>query len=266
MRLEDYVSSGKGEALDVAERQAVIVLSAELSSHCSVTERAFNLIGIVVSSLPELPIRDLSSSRKVATDLLIRLSNDLRSAVLVAVRGYAVQAATLVSSMYEAAYTIAALGSDDVLADQWINHDDPIRPFKRVRDLTRDGLAKLGIPNLDEQTATEYCVYRQLCMAKHLNPLLQKQHGQVVENGSVTVKNGPDLSEPAVRLAWFALEHAANLAFVALASFIENQLPQDKQADLMRQTTIIGAQRKALEASAKERWGTVDPFPGRWGT
>lgn len=266
MRVEEYLNQGKGESLEVAERQAVAVLGAELSGHGSLTERAFNLIGVALSSLPEFPIRDIPPSQNVATTLLTRLSNDLRSAFLVAVRGYAIQSATLVSSMYEAAYAVAAIGSDDALANEWIDHQDPTRPpFKGFEQLTRDGLAKLRVPNPDEHAAIEYCVYRQLCMAKHGNPLMQKQHGYTIENGSVVIKNGPDLSEPAVRLAWFALEHAASLAFVALASFIVNHIAGDKQADLMGQTKALGAERKALEELAKARWGTEDPFPGRWG-
>jgi hypothetical protein len=57
--------------------------------------------------------------------------------------------------MYETAYTIAAIGSDDVLADEWINHDDPMRPYKSARQLTREGLAKLKVPDVDTQAATE---------------------------------------------------------------------------------------------------------------
>ena len=76
--------------------------------------------------------------------------------------------------------------------------------------------------------------------------------------------NGPDLSEPAARAAWFALEHGAALAFIALSSFVLNHIPHEKQADLMKQTQAIGAGRKALEALGKNRWGPEDPFPGRW--
>jgi hypothetical protein len=260
----NYLKQGRGESLETAERQALIELTTELDGHLSLTEKAFNLIGAVVSILPEVLAKDLSQSRKVAAALLIRLSNDLRSAALIASRGYALQAATLVGSMYETAYTIAAIGSDNGLAEEWINHDDPTRTFKQVRDLTRQGLAKLGVPDVDAQVATEYRVYRQLCLAKHVNPLLQIQHGHRIDGHNVVAMNGPDFSEPAVRVAWFALEHAAGLAFIALASFISNHIPREKMADLMKETEAVGAGRKALEASAKARWGTEDPFPGKW--
>ena len=78
----EYLNQGKGELLEAAERQAVSKLAAELAGHLALTEKAFNLIGVAVSTLPEVAVRDVSQSRKVVTALLVRLSNDLRSAVL----------------------------------------------------------------------------------------------------------------------------------------------------------------------------------------
>lgn len=262
--LPHHLEEQTAESLETAERQAIGVLSAELSGHLSLTEKAFNLIGKVVGSLPQLTVAEISQSRKVATALLVRLSNDLRCTALIACRGYALQAVSLVASMYETAFAIAAIGTDDALADQWVTHDDPTRSWKSVYELTRDGLAKLGVPNIDTQTAVEYRVYRQLCMAKHVNPLMQAQHGHQLEGRNVIVANGPDLSEPAIRAAWFALEHAAGLTFIALSSFIINHVPSEHVSELMKEGEAIGASRKDLEARAKARWGTDDPFPGKW--
>jgi hypothetical protein len=57
------------------------VLGAELSGHLSLTEKAFNLIGV--------------------------------------------------GSIYETAFTIATIGSDESLAEEWINHADPTQTFRR---------------------------------------------------------------------------------------------------------------------------------------
>jgi hypothetical protein len=95
-------------------------------------------------------------------------------------------------------------------------------------------------------------------------PLMQTQRGHQLQGQSVVVVNGPDLSEPAVRASWFALEHAAGLTFVALSSFIINHAPTEHVSELMKETEEIGVNRKDLEARAKARWGTDDPFPGRW--
>jgi hypothetical protein len=125
-------------------------------------------------------------------------------------------------------------------------------------------LAKLGIPNVERQANAEYKVYRQLCWAKHSNPVLQKLHGYHTQPQKVTAQNGPDLSENAIRESWFALEHGAALAFIALCSFARNHVEPEPRASLLQEIQKIGERRKALEAKAKARWGTNDPFPGRW--
>jgi hypothetical protein len=254
----------KIECLGEAERAAVIVLGDELREHLALTETAFNLVGRAVGALPEVPVQDVSPSQNVATSLIIRLSNDMRSAALVAWRGYALQAATLVASMFEAAYSIAAIGTDDVRAGEWISHDNPKQSYGKLKDTIREGLENLKVPGVDTQAETEYKVYRQLCMAKHVNPLLQKHQGQQVDGNLIILMNGPDVSEAAVRVAWFALEHATGLACIALASFIPNHLPRDSKADFMRQVEAVGTERKRLEAAAKTRWGEIDPFAGHW--
>ena len=53
----------------------------------------------------------------------------LRCAALLAHRGYVVQACRLVASMYEVAFTLAFIGSDDGLAQEWVDHDHPTRSF-----------------------------------------------------------------------------------------------------------------------------------------
>lgn len=84
--LPNHLEQRSAESLEAAERKAIRVLAAELSNHLSLTEKAFNLVGKVVSTLPEHTVAEISQSRKVATALLVRLSNDLRCAALVACR------------------------------------------------------------------------------------------------------------------------------------------------------------------------------------
>jgi len=61
-----------------------------------------------------------------------------------------------------------------------------------------------------------------------------------MDGKNIVLLNGPDLSEAAIRVAWFALEHGAGLAFIALASFISNHVPDERKVDLMKQTEAIG--------------------------
>ena len=80
-------ATSKVESLGEAERQALSLLRDELGEHLELTENAFNLVGRAVGALREVRIQDVSRARNVATILAIRLSNDLRSAALVAGRG-----------------------------------------------------------------------------------------------------------------------------------------------------------------------------------
>jgi hypothetical protein len=258
-------------SLSEREEAARGCLEQALKEHLELTLDTFNLAGAVMNTMPPRPVTCVPQSLKVTNVLLVKLSNDLRASALLAVRGYPVQALAVVASMYETAYTIAFIGSDENLAQQWIGHSDPTRPFQAVKTLTREGLKRLGCPDceVERQSKVEYCVYSQLCMAKHGNPLFQKQHGYTLQGGDVTVQNGPSACEESIRGSWFALEHAAALALVGMASHVGEHLsgagvPRETVEQLAARIREIGARRKRLEAKAQSRWGTTDPFPGRW--
>ena len=131
------------------------------------------------------------------------------------------------------------------------------RPVKK-------GIENLEHPNVLKQTEVEYRVYRQLCMAKHANPLFQMEHGFIVDDGEVVAMNGPNTSENTIRAAWFAMEHATALTFIALICFVKFHLQFEDNNELVGQILALGDARKQLESEAKNRWGTEDPFPGKW--
>ena len=254
----------KEESLPEAENKAFAFLKEELSEHYSLSEKVWTLMIKVANQLPEMYLKDMRSSLKVALSLITRIPNDLRCVAQTALYGYPVQAVSLTASIYEAAYTIAYIGSDEKLAQDWIKHEDPTRLFKDIRTITKGYLKNLGVPDVERQSNTEYRVYRQLCLAKHSNPLFIKQRGISRSGNSFFSNNGPDTSEESVRDAWFALEHASALSLIAIASFIINHVPKERQPEVIKEYEELGKKRKNLESRAKERWGTKDPFPGRW--
>jgi len=240
------------------------VLQPELGEHLQLAAMAFNLIGLAVNLAPEVPQSQLRPSRGVSTCLLVRLSNDIRCAIKLAVQGYPLQTASLISSAYEVAYTIAAIGSDDELAQEWAEHDDPTRLFRKVEDLTRAWFQWLGVDDPQKQAKNAYLRYRQLCLAKHSNPLLQGQHGHRVTEDEILAINGPDESEQGIRESWFALETAVHLSCIALTSFVDNHVAPEERARMVDLVNQMGAGRQQLARKAMERWGNEDPFPGRW--
>jgi len=247
-----------------AERQAIQKLDSELRSHGIVSQRAYNLMGTVLARMPETRLRDVSQSRKVATSLLVRVQNDLRCASLLALRGYPDQACTLVASIYEAAMTIAVVGSDDCVAQEWIDHDDPNKPFRSIQKITRDALERLGAPEPEKNAERNYTIYRQLCMAKHLNPLLLGQRGYEVVGNSISIGGGPDTSECGVRIAQFALERGIGFAFTATAIFAKEHLKGVETGDLTQQLGELDRDVMALNEDAAKRWGTDNPYPESW--
>jgi hypothetical protein len=256
------------ESLRDAEWRAARDLEPQLRDHLTLTINAFNAIGMTLEYVPRSTVAELSASLRVALKLLLRLANDMHCAEELALRGYPLQAATLIASVYEVAFTIAFIGDDDRLAQQWVDHDDPTYPFRSAKEMTRRVFEKREIPNIEIQTGKFFRVYRQLCLAKHANPLLQSRFGVDVRTDVVVHSNGPDTSERAVQVAWFALQHAAGLVCIALVDFYESHLHKYCDSDMLtalRQALdAIGADRERLEAAAVARWGADDPFPGRW--
>ena len=124
------------KSIDDAEREASNILMPILDDHIQTTEATSQLIA---TALDQAHTRSPSTSQRVTMVLLLRLAIDLRAASVLVKLGYAVQSATLVSSIYELAFTIAYIGSNDELASQWVEHADESRPFRNARELTRGG-------------------------------------------------------------------------------------------------------------------------------
>lgn len=260
-------SVAKMETLAEAEARAQDALAPRLQKHLALASDAFDLIGFLLAHHPDAPMSALPKAMHVAVKLLLRLSNDLRGVQLHAERGYPLQALTVCASMYEIAYALGYIGPDETLAQKWLDHDSPARQFRSVKEMTRVTLERLGVTD-PETVRHRYRTYQQLCLAKHANPLLESRYGIEVRGDQVVSMNGPDTSETAVRAAMFALEHAAGLAFIAVAislqSHFRSYMSNEIYTRLAGRTADIGARREELEAAAVARWGNDEPFPGRW--
>ncbi len=255
---------GQSETLQEAEVKAVEIMRRELGPHLALTQDAHNLIGMALISNPQGPVLDLPLSLKVSTNLLIRIANDLRGTVILAERGYPLQALTLAASVYEAAMQVAYIGSDEKIAREWVDHDKPDAFFKKIEQLTTEVFRKLGIPDADAQAKRDYRVYQQFCMAKHLNPLLQKHYSFQKIGEWVVALNGPDWSDLSIKGAWFALDYSERFVYIALAAFINSHVPSQRQVGLAEQINSFAAKRQELNQAAQKRWGTEDPFQGKW--
>lgn len=252
------------DPLGQAEQEAGQILASALAGYSGLTERTFNAFGICLGAAPEVPIATTSLARRVATVLLVRLSNDLRCVALLGLRGYALQAASVAATMYEVAHVVAFVGSDELRAASWADHPDPTKPFLNTRELTRHVIDGLKVDEPEAAIERSYQIYRQLCLAKHANPLLQKEHGHYAEESADVAMNGPDTSEDATRVATFALEYASRFSLIALASFVSNHVPTSQREGLSRRIRELNDEAMALDSAARQKFGTEDPFPGEW--
>ncbi len=117
---------------EAIEREAQDALREALKEHRELAEKVARLIGRTFELFerrrwPEIPLPE-----QVGLCLLVRLLNDLRCTVLLADRGYGLQAVTIAGSIYEAAFAIGYIGAAQDLANAWVDHDDPLKTLEFV--------------------------------------------------------------------------------------------------------------------------------------
>ena len=229
---------------------------AALAEPLKTVESTYGLLAKAAQAALDSPAPQDIRARNVAMKLLARLGQDLACTIPLVATGYPVQALSIAASVFEVSFTVAYIRDEHARAQEWIDHDDPTRPFKRVLDLLQDVIAA--------NSAKHYSTYRQLCMAKHANPLLEQSFGIQEQDGEILVRGGPVFDEVAFRMAWYALTNGAGLASIAIASVLTHHVDAEQVPALSSSlnslsTRITGHTREALARG----WDT-DPYPGRW--
>lgn len=254
------------EPLDQSERTAAEKIGAALPDHFSLAVFVFNLAGETAEQVPDDDRRQTDWAMKVAGHLLLRVSDDLRSASIVARQGYPLQAASLVAGLWEMALSVVHVGTDRDRAIQWMEHMEPTSTPWRPKALCKSLVERVQVPSpTEEAQARLYRVYTQLCMAKHGHPQLQMQHVDTSEPGVIGVRNGPDFSERALRTIAFALLHGARLTLIAQGQFVIDHLPRNETTvGLLAKRKWLDNKAKDLNQQGADRWTGTDPFPGKW--
>lgn len=260
--MNDQSSLSLVRAISEAESEASRTLEPELKDHLQINSDVYNFIGLALEAVPDARLRDVTQARKVTSCLLVRIANDLRCIGVLSIRGYADQACALAASLYEAAFAALAINDNETLAQEWIDHPDPNRLFKSVRELTLMGMRALGIPNAEHQAKRWYITYSQLCMPKHINPLIQTRRGFRIEDYRVWIGTGPDTTDESVRLTWFALEHSAAFALTA-AGFFGQKYARENRELVMQNRGLHEAIGKLRDAAVARGWDK-NPFPDYW--
>lgn len=202
-------------------------------------------------------------ARNVTVKLLTRIIRDLRCASILSLQGFPVQALTLVSCIFEVAFTVAYIRDDVERADEWWSYSDPTRPFKVVKEMIEDVVERYG-QGKKQAVASKYLTYRQLCQAKHAHPELERRFGVENYEDRSVLDAGPSASDVAIRASWFAMTHAAGLTTVAVFPIIEHYMTSDRQTSLLPLVLSINAAVDKQNQFAFEQGWDHDPHPEQW--
>ncbi len=74
----------------------------------------------------------------------------------------------------------------------------------------------------DRLVALHYAHYGELCMTKHLNPIVERARGYIREGNQTKFVHGPDVSEMGLQHVLFALDSRARHAWFALLAFTKH--------------------------------------------
>jgi hypothetical protein len=235
------------------ETKAVAVACQALAEPMRTAVDVLNLsTKVQANDVPEKPTK----ARRVKLLLLQRIQNDLRCCMILAQHGYPVQAATQAASIYEAWATIANIETEED-AVKWLSHDKEYESFGHIRALTKQAVKNItGDVSIADKM---YSQYQQLCMCKHLNPIIERSRGyDFIEGNVIQFRPGPDTSELAIKWSWLALECASRFAHFALFSIAHSH----KTTSMALHLELIGQQKKlnALQDKSAKRW--PDNYPG----
>jgi len=231
------------------ESQAIEFMRGRLSRPIALATTTLNLIGELVNL--DTPAK-LQKAQNVRLLLLERLQNDLRACWILAERGYPLQAAGHAAGVYEAWVNIAAIGGE-AAALKWLSHGDERTSFGQVKALTRDAIEEILGRSEPETVKSIYSQYGQLCMPKHLNPIVERLRGYRVQRGEITFTQGPDTSELAVAHGWYSLERGSRFAFFGIVAFVHNEaspLTSATRSDLDK----LHADLEALQRESMRLW------------
>lgn len=258
------MSSPEFSYLFAEERQAFELLRGEIGGHMNAAMAAVALVEKTLELLAPPRVKDSSLSQRAELLLLSRLGNDLRCIVVLSGIGFPAQSVSLAAGSFETAFALAYIAGSEERSRQWVDHDEPTQAFRPVRTLVEDAIKKFQLENASEVAERHYRHYRQLCMAKHGNPIFNRQHGFSVEEDSIILALGPETAPSSVRAIQFALEHAVGHTSMALGMLASVEPAIGTSAEFARELQEINAAWQELHSNAVKRWGTGDPYPGKW--
>lgn len=228
------------EQIAEAEMRVGAAFQQELAAYFASVRETTNIAGGLLAQIRGFP----GEGRAVhaAAVLLARILTELQACKHLVQLGYSQQAVTLTGTMQELAHTAAYIGTNEQRASGWFEHADPRYSYPRSVKQTINDVAKaIGAPQ--EMIAREYDrIYRDICMAKHGNPMALGDTIIEVTPEAVHIISGPYHSESLRRMAHAALQYSLRYTTLACIAFARDHLTGEAQ-----DAAFVDLQRLAAE-------------------
>jgi len=160
---------------------------------------------------------------QVHATLLARVLQDLRACVICSLSGYPMQAWTIATSAFEAAHTIGFVGNRVDRANDWLAHHSEAKPFIPAFDALNNTIIYLGVEpdstKRAEVVQESFSLYRHLCMAKHVNPISEKDRYVYMVDGKPNLVLTPPFTSRRAAEVRLGLLLAVRSAHIALCAF-----------------------------------------------
>lgn len=184
--------------------------------------------------------RGISEVSQVRAALLSQIIVTCRTVLLIARKGYPLQAMALLASVYELATALAYAGHDAERATQWLSHDLDRESFPSTRQ-RKQAMKKLLLAGGFSEQSVAAAVgvweerYKAFCMAKHGNPKVLRHYGVRRNSRSFSVAVSPLSGGPYTRLAQLVLLRTSQL--LVMATTVYGSLETQEGAEL---STSVG--------------------------
>lgn len=210
--------------------------------------RTYAAMGEVLKRQPTGDQQGVALSSRVTRRIFVRLMQDLRAVQQLCVIGSASAAGSVASSVQEVAFEVAWVGQDEARAEQWLTHTDQKNPVEKWGQRMKEVLsARLGDPQaVQDRNVEEGRIYRQLCMLKHGNSILQQGLGSFVDDGEEFFAPTPLLTANTLSAVAFSMYHTLRFCLEATMDFINVSRPGTAE-EVQNLVDRVGALRQELE-------------------
>ncbi|MDO8501099.1 MAG: hypothetical protein Q7S20_04580 [Gemmatimonadaceae bacterium] len=225
------------------EREVRVQLHDAMSDYVEVAAREHNLF---IRCANAIAGRDLAPPAAIMLVATARVLGDLRVCQWAAIHGYALQAEAVAATVHELAYAAAYIGESETRAEGWLKHENEKRQYPESGHaaVLVDVLRRLTLS--PAHAAQEYQIYRQLCLAKHGNPVVQRLHGTTQVESSRLIEQLPYFDENTLVIGRFGLFHAERAVSALLTVLLSTHLLESLDATVIAEFSAITARLQEL--------------------